>query len=210
MRHERLDSGHRFIPAPAGNALASLLAFAAYTVHPRACGERGPANACTSDRTGSSPRLRGTPSAAGRSAGPRRFIPAPAGNAAGCGGSACTPPVHPRACGERRANTIWNRKLVGSSPRLRGTPGRRHHRSRRRRFIPAPAGNAIATRCCAGSASVHPRACGEREADMLLQPMGAGSSPRLRGTQSRITVERVGRRFIPAPAGNARPPWSWP
>ena len=73
----------------------------------------------------------------------------------------------------------------------------------RRRFIPAPAGNACPCTPTLARAPVHPRACGER----LWQKLGIanrlGSSPRLRGTRARWRGRSAGRRFIPAPAGNA-------
>ena len=90
--------------------------------------------------------------------GTGRFIPARAGNvknapasssvhprACGERGRPCRPePVHPRACGER----------LPQSPRVRGIA--------HERFIPARAGNGLASVSHAAKAPVHPRACGER------------------------------------------------
>ena len=50
----------RFIPACAGNTLASSSAFNSSAVHPRVCGEHIPANPIKIPLTGSSPRVRGT------------------------------------------------------------------------------------------------------------------------------------------------------
>ena len=52
-------------------------------------------------------------------------------------------------------------------------------------------------------ATVHPRACGERSATRRISPIAAGSSPRVRGTQSRGCSNDASSRFIPARAGNA-------
>ena len=51
-------------------------------------------------------------------------------------------------------------------------------------------------------AAVHPRACGEQF--IVLDGLGLddGSSPRMRGTATRTTLQRPSRRFIPAHAGN--------
>ena len=91
----------------------------------------------------------------------------------------------------------------GSSPRVRGTPHTRPRAEVHRRFIPACAGNAIYQRTLFRPRPVHPRVCGER----LLHPVNAwnqvGSSPRVRGTPTRIYQRTLFRRFIPACAGNA-------
>ena len=50
----------RFIPAYAGNAPMAGGSSSFETVHPRVCGERSPTGTCTSRRSGSSPRMRGT------------------------------------------------------------------------------------------------------------------------------------------------------
>ncbi len=173
----------RFIPAPAGNAFSHARTAGDDEVHPRACGEReSPYIAAEVDR-GSSPRLRGTHLVALLVLGDPRFIPAPAGNAHFARTTPSSLPVHPRACGERVHHFSSMPDLRGSSPRLRGTRTGRGQDDARRRFIPAPAGNAQRIRPAGRPRAVHPRACGERVC------VAAGGRP--------------GRRFIPAPAGNA-------
>ncbi len=132
-----------------------------------------------------------------------RFIPAPAGNAR----SGLVPwdwrAVHPRACGERLRRAAWVFTADGSSPRLRGTLELHCLGCLTDRFIPAPAGNARTPLPRMSHRPVHPRACGERRLDTSDQIRHGGSSPRLRGTHARTEARRRGRRFIPAPAGNA-------
>ena len=72
---------------------------------------------------------------------------------------------------------------TGSSPRLRGTLPLYLWRFVARRFIPAPAGNALRRIDSSRLTPVHPRACGERcnEKREVLEKLG--SSPRLRGTR---------------------------
>ena len=71
----------RFIPACAGNAASAAARRVACTVHPRVCGERPRFPIWDDVRTGSSPRVRGTPATGRRRRCCCRFIPACAGNA---------------------------------------------------------------------------------------------------------------------------------
>ncbi len=198
-----LRLGDRFIPAPAGNASRTTPPRRPGAVHPRACGERFPACEWRQIPSGSSPRLRGTRNGSlSRWAG-YRFIPAPAGNALAASNGCAAGTVHPRACGER---VQVDRRLIevgGSSPRLRGTPGRATRRSDPLRFIPAPAGNAGKTAISFALPAVHPRACGERDLGSHRIVVSIGSSPRLRGTLRTSWSSIAACRFIPAPAGNA-------
>ena len=152
---------------------------------------------------GSSPRLRGTPHDWRRKAMRLRFIPAPAGNASPDEMRAGCHAVHPRACGERLFCQHIHLVCCGSSPRLRGTHLRRPGVDLANRFIPAPAGNALARSAIRACNSVHPRACGERTDKEQDMASISGSSPRLRGTLKSTHAATCPVRFIPAPAGNA-------
>ena len=110
--------------------------------------------------------------------------------------------VHPRVCGEHLFARSQSSGWRGSSPRLRGTRGRRPCRCLERRFIPAFAGNTARARADPNSVSVHPRVCGEHAAKGKLSSAFPGSSPRLRGTPPARTAVRASLRFIPAFAGN--------
>ena len=70
---------------------------------------------------GSSPRVRGTPSAGFCGGHLDRFIPARAGNATIIDLKRLIDAVHPRACGERFHASNTSNRGVGSSPRVRGT-----------------------------------------------------------------------------------------
>ena len=126
------------------------------------------------------------------------FIPAPAGNThtVRSGTSSPTRTVHPRACGEHRGRaTLEDRsgvsvhpracgehrsvrrlatdRVIGSSPRLRGTLGRllAALETAGFRFIPAPAGNTKRRRrpAAARPPTVHPRACGEHTSRKMFR-----------------------------------------
>ncbi len=194
----------RFIPARAGNARPVTASWVCVTVHPRACGERQASDKSIPIASGSSPRVRGTPGAWDLPRWSHRFIPARAGNADSISSEVACNAVHPRACGERRANSRRALRPDGSSPRVRGTPQANHSESQKNRFIPARAGNAASTIRCDQCLPVHPRACGERRSAQPDFPRVVGSSPRVRGTLVRRTGTAGVQRFIPARAGNAR------
>jgi len=91
----------------------------------------------------------------------------------------------------------------GSSPRVRGTRISFLRSVVCNRFIPAGAGNAFSWAYSIVFIAVHPRGCGERHAQLLIQCQKDGSSPRVRGTLSPNGLKGKRHRFIPAGAGNA-------
>ena len=92
--------------------------------------------------------------------------------------------------------------MPGSSPRKRGTVPMPSGRRRRRRFIPAQAGNSLARIYRHSRRTVHPRASGEQGPQPPTRAPAAGSSPRKRGTVLKFVLARLATRFIPAQAGN--------
>ena len=151
---------------------------------------------------GSSPRVRGTRQDGRPQQCPNRFIPACAGNTRAGSHRGCRQSVHPRVCGEHFVRVSSTLLPVGSSPRVRGTRPMGGDEGRRRRFIPACAGNTRATRPTVVRQTVHPRVCGEHGRPQTAPLRHAGSSPRVRGTLDVATDCRSDPRFIPACAGN--------
>ena len=92
-------------------------------------------------------------------------------------------PVHPRVCGELALPQIEQRRIVGSSPRVGGTPVGSELRSVLQRFIPACVGNSDPTRAPRLILPVHPRVCGELPANAVKVKNPTGSSPRVWGTR---------------------------
>ncbi len=172
----------RFIPASAGNMLSALTTPLFPPVHPRECGEHYPLGVVAAAFHGSSPRVRGTSTTgqAGTSFG--RFIPASAGNISPPSTWFTAVTVHPRECGEHTAGSHGMYFRGGSSPRVRGTSGRRAKTSGYWRFIPASAGNILRSYMSLSRGTVHPRECGEH-CSLSADFSGLfGSSPRVRGT----------------------------
>ncbi len=154
-------------------------------VHPRVCGERPCCVVTWALAVGSSPRVRGTLCDVSTASRERRFIPACAGNASFVVPDNLVPAVHPRVCGERNVPSLSDFLIFGSSPRVRGTRRWPRFTRRRRRFIPACAGNATRPVLLPRRATVHPRVCGERAMNCSRTALIGGSSPRVRGTRSK-------------------------
>ena len=152
------------------------------SVHPRVCGEQRPMGPVMHSPCGSSPRVRGTVHRRTPNLPDLRFIPACAGNRILSSSVSARRPVHPRVCGEQPCGTSPCSPGRGSSPRVRGTASECEISDHCTRFIPACAGNRLAT----GSTS----------------SIDIGSSPRVRGTANFLEAGDRHHRFIPACAGN--------
>ncbi len=131
-----------------------------------------------------------------------RFIPAWAGNTPAGDDIFILRRVHPRVGGEHAVSVRRCSPKVGSSPRGRGTRRNRSIDRRRRRFIPAWAGNTKSPSKAGRLHAVHPRVGGEHGGHECTALERHGSSPRGRGTPQlgREVWRRI--RFIPAWAGN--------
>ena len=206
MNAARCATRRRFIPACAGNSLASSIVMppeggssprvrgtpirtAAHTIRNRfipACAGNSQAECGTATpATGSSPRVRGTLQPGEEIGGFERFIPACAGNSIWRTASPPRSAVHPRVCGELRLVRAALFKAAGSSPRVRGTPVDVVEERVYRRFIPACAGNSQRATGRPVRQAVHPRVCGELSSTTAWGTVPDGSSPRVRGTRTR-------------------------
>ena len=162
LGYEACDvSGVGIIPAHAGNTAASVASWVSVGDHPRACGEHD----YTADQIvhckGSSPRMRGTPSARYSLPNAYGIIPAHAGNTMFGYSFMDYNWDHPRACGEHVAVYVPVVPFGGSSPRMRGTLSKHIVLRHQSGIIPAHAGNTICNGCCTLIRGDHPRACGE-------------------------------------------------
>ena len=194
-------SASRIIPAHAGQTRRGASPRPASPDHPRACGANDLPVLQFTERSGSSPRMRGKHGVERQNRLPDRIIPAHAGQT----GCRCwvdgTGSDHPRACGANLQPGREGEADAGSSPRMRGKHRRNHGRNRLGRIIPAHAGQTPMFRPVSSSNPDHPRACGanrQRFAKLVAQ---RGSSPRMRGKRCVRWSWIRGRRIIPAHAG---------
>ena len=196
----------RFIPADAGNSHYRRYQFGRQTVHPRGRGEQATRLGGAVSITGSSPRTRGTVTPAIKAEIDQRFIPADAGNRALGMSNAGASSVHPRGRGEQLPRPKKMGRLLGSSPRTRGTDRFSHDPGPPDRFIPADAGNSRVDVGATLDHAVHPRGRGEQFVRVWGGAPVDGSSPRTRGTGRCQGQEPRQSRFIPADAGTRKLP----
>ena len=161
--HVHIDR-NRFIPADAGNIPPLWINSIVSLVHPRGCGEHTTSVDQFHCFVGSSPRMRGTSFLGALLLAKNRFIPADAGNIPSITPLIRPTSVHPRGCGEHYSMKCWQKTLIGSSPRMRGTYPGTANRGTGTRFIPADAGNIISIFTISDFSTVHPRGCGEHAA----------------------------------------------
>ncbi len=95
-----------------------------------------------------------------------------------------SPTVHPHACGEHVQIHSHVQSIVGSSPRMWGTPNSKS--------------------ATIGLIAVHPHACGEHMVCGVWFGECIGSSPRMWGTLHRRREGIDNNRFIPTHVGNTK------
>ena len=190
------------IPAYAGNTNSVSHTLGTSGDHPRVCGEHRPVSESAQTLLGSSPRMRGTPAAWPARSASKWIIPAYAGNTICRFRSNRDRRDHPRVCGEHCGVCGAYFSCLGSSPRMRGTPGVDGQWRVAPGIIPAYAGNTPTFPWSTTAARDHPRVCGEHVQNALGRFNVAGSSPRMRGTHARNRSGRRNPRIIPAYAGN--------
>ena len=170
--------------------------------HPRVCGEHAADGLAVLEAQGSSPRMRGTRCSVITRNGSTGIIPAYAGNTLRWTRYHCRRRDHPRVCGEHFFRSFVDEWGGGSSPRMRGTHGRRRIHVRRNGIIPAYAGNTPRLSNGGMEQRDHPRVCGEHSEGKIGAFRLLGSSPRMRGTLHSQGQRREEPGIIPAYAGN--------
>ena len=155
------SSTNGIIPACAGSTvLANVDAFRDRD-HPRMCGEHATPVLDGLRGLGSSPHVRGALLPAGRRCGFSGIIPACAGSTKQLRLGRVQLRDHPRMCGEHKGLDERTATYEGSSPHVRGAPGRCPDNANAHGIIPACAGSTRARCLWTTSTRDHPRMCGE-------------------------------------------------
>ncbi len=173
----------RFIPTGVGNTQPTGQRLLQGTVHPHGCGEHLAEINASAVKTGSSPRVWGTPHAAARYQDVNRFIPTGVGNTPTFHIGPRPNAVHPHGCGEHMPSPSRAPVELGSSPRVWGTRSADIERDAGNRFIPTGVGNTMKTLIEHRAVAVHPHGCGEHNsfgskagACMRFIPTGVGNT----------------------------------
>ena len=214
-RHERI------IPARAGPTESPSKHQMALSDHPRSCGANMGGNPEAEAQFGSSPLVRGQRRRTRCHRLRRRIIPARAGPTPVVRVRGWFQPDHPRSCGANGVRGSPRPASGGSSPLVRGQRRRPHIGPIPGRIIPARAGptaswivsnlppriipaRAGPTQWRAPVKSYltdHPRSCGANLGVTRIHASGGGSSPLVRGQQTRFNTNGTAIRIIPARAG---------
>ena len=192
----------RLIPARAGNISGGSRARWAVSAHPRSRGEHAVMRTSPWQTRGSSPLARGTSILRACMVPLSRLIPARAGNMKQNLLARRKQAAHPRSRGEHIILDIQSAGAHGSSPLARGTCCKVSGGSFVFRLIPARAGNIGGVFASPRAMPAHPRSRGEHPSRSSRSLSVSGSSPLARGTCPSPLLCHVGRRLIPARAGN--------
>ena len=153
-------------------------------------------------REGLSPPTRGIPAAVNNPVLLDRSIPAYAGDPRTDSHPLESAPVYPRLRGGSRQFAHIVRLGFGLSPPTRGILGQSTTPARRRRSIPAYAGDPHHSGGSPHSVEVYPRLRGGSADTPGLASSKAGLSPPTRGILRQGAVDRLNERSIPAYAGD--------
>ena len=129
------------IPACAGSTLGMGNWCRFRWDHPRMCGEHKSMAFCVGTLRGSSPHVRGAPHLMAELRGQSGIIPACAGSTALISINSPVSRDHPRMCGEHCFSGNGIGSAQGSSPHVRGAPGRWRSEPPGTGIIPACAGS---------------------------------------------------------------------
>ena len=191
----------RSIPACAGEPTAPAAPAAPSPVYPRVCGGTVIEPSGLSTEPGLSPRVRGNRYGRRNGERDRGSIPACAGEPRSACSCCTAPSVYPRVCGGTHRTKSEQNITEGLSPRVRGNHRPNGGPKQRTRSIPACAGEPLPAWHPKRKPPVYPRVCGGTMLARLRLSIVSGLSPRVRGNLLVGLIRPVGKRSIPACAG---------
>ncbi len=201
----RLARVGRVLPARAGMAPRQVDRELDEAGAPRASGDGPPGDPVDELAARCSPRERGWPLGAARTAGRPRVLPARAGMAPARARVPTPTTGAPRASGDGPQIANAALALEECSPRERGWPAAARAAARHARVLPARAGMALSARALVVELGGAPRASGDGPEGTSHAPHRPRCSPRERGWPARHPLLRPRREVLPARAGMAPP-----
>ena len=152
-------------------------------------------------RLGSPPPMRGKARRTIYAVACAGITPAHAGKSAFCEASSSRSQDHPRPCGEKALVLLSGRRRLGSPPPMRGKAGGGQDRRGKRGITPAHAGKSTPHSSQRACGKDHPRPCGEKATDRLIDRKYVGSPPPMRGKAAYARGQTARVRITPAHAG---------
>ena len=190
QRHRRACRGKGITPAHAGKTATHGIKSAAFSDHPRACGENLTIRNIKAHIAGSPPRMRGKPISPETVSSSGWITPAHAGKTRGRQKLRIYSRDHPRVCGENLSSVMVAMGVGGSPPRVRGKPRSRLCCLRTPGITPACAGKTWFYACIRALRWDHPRVCGENCLGITSRRVRQGSPPRVRGKPNTKMAQR--------------------
>ena len=172
------------------------------SVHPHACGEHTDGRRNDVWLAGSPPRMWGTRSTYTYWQGGGLVHPHACGEHASGWRQRVPQKVHPHACGEHVSGCTPTSSVIGSPPRMWGTPPDLGHAECGPRFTPTHVGNTNILNYGKIVQTVHPHACGEHFYRLHEWRVNDGSPPRMWGTRGGCPRAAHDPRFTPTHVGN--------
>ena len=114
------------------------------------------------------------------------------------------PWVYPRVCGGTTVGRHHHHIGRGLSPRVRGNQRSPAVVLTEEGSIPACAGEPSLRTCCSVQPRVYPRVCGGTRGSIRAGQFYQGLSPRVRGNRRLVGEDMLGKRSIPACAGEPK------
>ena len=130
-----------------------------------------------------------------------RITPACAGKRCICADTSMRSRDHPRVCGEKGINRLYNPGCKGSPPRVRGKVYSTNKKYIIFRITPACAGKSLDIFLRNVLTRDHPRVCGEKDSSRHCEMSQKGSPPRVRGKDFRNRRGQQRPGITPACAG---------
>ena len=171
----------RFTPTCVGTTRSGVSCAVPRAVHPHACGDNCGVRSLPARLRGSPPRVWGQRIANATRCQIARFTPTRVGTTLQGSGRFENVPVHPHACGDNLARSLFCSPSIGSPPRVWGQRSGRGSDRLRGRFTPTHVGTTSIATSATSPTSVHPHACGDNQATVLTVTDLDGSPPRVWG-----------------------------
>ena len=199
----KADRNIRITPACAGKRPLGATRITPAWDHPRMCGEKCMKSGLRVSDVGSPPHVRGKAVVILLCVATYRITPACAGKSLTAKQKGILRRDHPRMCGEKSVAYLFLLPFQGSPPHVRGKVARGGSRYREQRITPACAGKSASDAEFAKEKMDHPRMCGEKQTQHVIDTVRKGSPPHVRGKVLHIPLHRRTLRITPACAGKS-------